>query len=75
MNKNDNLVIEIDYEEDPDNLFYSLIVIYKFEVVATKSYYYNKFGFKIWDLFNDFELDQNEFLLKVSLYDPRYFMP
>lgn len=58
MNKNDDIEISINYEKDNlDELFYSLILIYKFEVVATKSYYYKKFSFKIWDLFNDFDAD------------------
>lgn len=67
VNKNDDLEVFIDYEHDLDDLFYSLIIIYKFEVVATKSYYYNKFTFRIWDLFNDFQADQNQFLLRISL--------
>lgn len=59
--------VEIDYEGNTDDLFYSVVILYKFEVVATKSYYYNKFAFKIMDLFNDFHPEENIFLLRVSM--------
>lgn len=71
VNKNDDLEIEISYTEHKENIVYSLIIIYKFEVVATKSYHYNQFAFRIWDLFNDFQNDENQFLLRVSLVIPQ----
>lgn len=67
MNKNDaievtiNLDGELEFKEENDDeieeSFYSLIILYKFEVVATKSYYYNKFAFRIWDIYNDFSFE------------------
>lgn len=58
VNKNDDLEISINYQGNTDDLMYSLIIIYKFEIVATQSYYYNKFAFKIWDIYNDFNPDE-----------------
>ena len=50
MNKNDDLSIEIDYKGNPDDVFFSLIFMYDFELVATKKFDYSTFSFKIWDL-------------------------
>ncbi len=57
MNLNDDIQIDINYEENPDDAFISLILFYKFEIKKTKSYNYISFKFKIWDLFTDFDLD------------------
>lgn len=58
------------YEGNVDDVFYSLILIYDFEVVSTKSFEYSSFVFTIWDLFDNFNPEINEILVKVSLYNP-----
>jgi hypothetical protein len=63
------------YNGNPDDVFFSIIYIYKFSIVATKSFSYTSFAFKIWDLFNDFTPDTTSLLLCISMYDPHYFMP
>lgn len=40
INKNDDIEVSIDYSGNVDEAFYSLILIYKYDVVATKSYNY-----------------------------------
>ncbi len=57
VNLNDDIQIDINYEENPDDAFINLILFYKLEIIKTKSYNYISFKFKIWDLFNDFDLD------------------
>ena len=54
INKNDDLSISIQYSGDPDTIFFSLILIYNLDIVATKAYRYTTFAFKIWDLYNNF---------------------
>lgn len=51
ININENIQIDIDYNGDADSLFYTLIIMYKFEVVATKEYEFTSFQFRIWELF------------------------
>lgn len=58
------------FSGDIDEVFFSLIILYKYEVVKTKSFEYSSFAFKIWDLFNDFRSDEISFMLRVSMYDP-----
>lgn len=47
---NDDLQIDIEYYKSPDEAFYSLIFLYKFEITATQKFEYTSFKFKIWDL-------------------------
>lgn len=54
-----------------EDLFFSLIFIYDFSVVATKSFEYKSFSFRIWDLFDDFIPSVSELLVKVSMYNPK----
>ena len=54
LNKNDDLQIDITYDGNPDDVFFSLIFMYDYDIVATKEFEYTSFSFRIWDLFNDF---------------------
>ncbi len=65
----------IQYSGNPDDVFFSLVFIYNYDIVATKSFQYTTFAFKIWDLFSNFRASQPQLLLRVSMYDPNYFMP
>lgn len=58
VNINDDIFIDIFYEESADNAYYSLILLYKFEITATKKYEYTTFKFKIWDLQSDFDFGE-----------------
>ncbi len=51
INLNDDISVSIDYAGNPDEVYFSLIYIYKFSVVATKTFSYTAFAFKIWDLY------------------------
>ena len=75
VNQNDNIQVDITYNVNPDDVFFSLIFIYNYDIVATKSYRYMSFAFKIWDLFSAFSATDINLLLRVSLYDPQFFMP
>ena len=75
INKNDELQVDIQYAGNPDNVFYSLVFIYNFDIVATHSYEYTSFAFRIWDHLNSFTSTDTSLLVRVSLYDPQYFMP
>lgn len=43
--------------------------------MAIKKYEYKDFVFRIWDLFSNFTLDDNNLTIKVILFDPLYYMP
>ena len=75
INLNDDIKIDIDYYKPPDLAFYSLIFIYQYEVVATRKFDYITFRFKIWDIYSDFTREKNNLIVRISLYDPDYFMP
>ena len=36
---------------------------------------FTKFSFKIWDLFSNFTADDPVAYIRISLYDPNFFMP
>ncbi len=59
VNLNDDVQIDISYEENSDDAFINLILFYKFEIMKTKSFNYVSFKFKIWDLYNLFDLDED----------------
>ena len=75
INLNDDIKIDIDYYKPPDLAFYSLIFIYQYEVVASRKFDYISFRFKIWDIYSDFSREKNNLIVRISLYDPDYFMP
>jgi hypothetical protein len=53
INLNDELYMEMYYDgvQDPDKLFYSAVILYKFESVGVMIFKYLKIRFKIWDKF------------------------
>lgn len=75
INMNDDIAIEISYPKDPDEVFTSLMVLYDFELVATKILEYTKFSFRIMDLYSDINPEKSEILFRFSVYDPEFFMP
>ncbi len=75
INKNDDLSISIDFTGDVDEVFFTLIFNYNLNDVATRAYAYPLFAFKIWDLFNDFDPNTDILLIRISLYNPDYYMP
>jgi hypothetical protein len=75
INKNDDLSISINFDGDVDQVFFALIFTYDLNVVATRAYAYPLFAFKIWDLFNDFNANIDTLLIRISLYNPLYYMP
>jgi hypothetical protein len=75
INKNDEIQIEVFYEEEVEKYFFALILTYQYEVVAVKAQNYTKFSFRIMDLFENFERRDSRILLRISLYDPNYFFP
>ncbi|KRX01561.1 Insulin-like growth factor binding protein, N-terminal [Pseudocohnilembus persalinus] len=62
-------------QSSTSGLQYHLILQYNLEKVAIKTYQYNEFSFKIWNLFSDFKDDNYEITAKISFYDPNYIMP
>jgi hypothetical protein len=70
INKNDDLSISVNFTGDVDQVFFALIFTYNLNVVATRSYAYPLFAFKIWDLFNDFDPSIDTLLIRISLYNP-----
>ncbi len=38
INKNDDLQIEIIYSGNPDDVYFSLVFIYNYDIVATKTF-------------------------------------
>lgn len=58
-----------------DQVFFALIFTYNLDTVATRAYAYPIFAFKIWDLYNDFDPNIDTLLIRISLYNPQYYMP
>lgn len=75
VNMNVDIEVQIDYPKSPDEAFYSLIIFYEYDIVATKEYAFTKFAFKVWDHFNDVKPENQEITFRISLYDPDFFMP
>ena len=67
--------MNVTYAGNPDDVYFALIFIYNYDIVATKSFSYTQFAFKIWDLYTNFTATIPQLLLMVSMYDPHYFMP
>lgn len=70
MNLNDDILIRSLNKVNPDEVFFSLAIIYKYEVVATKSFEYFEYAFKIWDIYDNFTEDEQKLILRFSLYNP-----
>jgi hypothetical protein len=77
INLNTWIPLEFHYgTSDPDTLFYAGALLYNLDVVATLSFSYVEFKFKMWNHFSDFnETFGNEIVLRASIYNPRYMMP
>jgi hypothetical protein len=75
INKNDDLQLDIEFDKNPDDYFFAVVLLYNLEIVATKRQSYTSFTVKIWDLYNEFSRDQPDVLLRVTFYDPNYFTP
>jgi hypothetical protein len=75
INKNDDLQLDIEFDKNPDDYFFAVVLLYNLEIVATKRQSYTSFAVKIWDLYNQFSRDQPDVLLRVTFYDPNYFTP
>lgn len=74
-NVNQEVLINLTYPNaNPDKLFYSCALIYDFNVVATVVMKYLTFRFKFWDYFLQYT-DVDNIVMRVSVYDPRFFMP
>lgn len=52
-------------------MFFALIFFYDYDIVATKSFEYTSYAFRIWDLFDDFISDKYELTLRISMYNPK----
>jgi hypothetical protein len=75
INKNDDIQIDIEFDRNPDDYFFAIVLLYNLDIVATKRQSYTSFAIQLWDLYSDFTRDQTEVLLRVTFYDPQYFMP
>jgi hypothetical protein len=75
VNKNDDIQVDIDYDGNPDDVFFSLVIYYNFEIVDVRVIKYKQFAFKIWDLNITYNGEENRILMRLSMADPRYFMP
>lgn len=52
-----------------------MILLYKYEKVGIKTFSYNKFKIRIWDYFQHFDSVNNEINMRITLFDPNFFMP
>jgi len=56
-------------------LFYSATLIYDYNEVAVMIFAYDKVRFKIWDAFIDFIGNNNNLVIRFSVYNPLFMMP
>lgn len=76
VNINDDIKIDINYGKDVDKAIFNMIIVFNFDNIGIKQFSYTSFKFKIWDIASAFDRDiSDQFLLRVSLYDPEFLMP
>ena len=75
VNKNDDIQVDIDYDGNPDSVFFSFAIYYNFDIVETRVIKYYKFAFRIEDININFNGVENRVMLRISMSDPRYMMP
>jgi proprotein convertase subtilisin/kexin type 5 len=63
-----------DENTDPETLFYSAVVLYKFEIQATIIFQYTDVRFQIWDYFTNLT-NSDTLQVRFSVYNPLYYMP
>ena len=75
INLNDDIKIDINYTKSPDECYFSLVLIYQMDVVATSRFHFNEMLIKLWDVYSNFTLGDSSLRIRISMYDPAYFMP
>jgi hypothetical protein len=59
INLNQELYLDVIYSKSPDEIFYSLIIEYKNEVVKSDRQFFSRFNFKISNFINALDSDSN----------------
>ena len=75
VNLNADIQVNISYPKPPDDMYYSMVFIYSFEMVKINQFRYPSFKFKIWNLYDAFSIQDDQLIVRISLYDPMYVMP
>lgn len=80
VNLNDDLHIDLKYglnlsSIELDALYYSVALIYQKDTMATFQVNFFQFSFKIWDHFSAFDPTDNQLTLRISAYNPKFYMP
>ena len=73
LNMNEVFEVLMDIDVNPDEVLFSAAPIYDFETISTLIFEYKVFRIRIWDYLHEIA-KKNEISLRMSVYDPRYFM-
>ncbi len=75
INMNDDIQVQIIYNGNSDNVYFSISYLYEGNSIASKQYSGTNFTFKVWDLYSNFDPNQPTFVVRVSLIDPTQQIP
>lgn len=77
INLNEEVYVSLEYGANVNTeiLSYSGTVVYKLNSVGVILFDYTTFRFKLWNIFSDFKRQSPYFSLRLSVYNPNYFMP
>jgi len=49
--------------------------MYDLEIVGTSVFFFKEFRFKLWDLYDAYNFNNNEVSIRAIAYDPQFYMP
>ena len=75
INLNENFRLTVDYVKPPEKVFFSVTILYKDEVIGSQRQQFNIVSFRVGDYLPALSEGENSVLVKISVYDPDYFVP
>jgi hypothetical protein len=65
----------VTYPGNPDDYAIIMTLFYNYDLVAFKKQQFTSFTLQVWDLYSEFLREDPKILVRISLFDPLYFMP
>ena len=65
----------MDYERPPDEVFFSTTILYKDQIVGSQRQQFNLVDIRVGDYLPQLSDDENSVQVKISVYDPNFFVP
>ncbi len=74
INMREYITVTLDYQGNPDQLFYTGTLIYDSAPVAVMNFDFLTFKFRMIDKFDNFT-GSNKIYLRTTIYDPKFILP